>query len=226
MLLQVSYKQKRDQHGVGTHKPRASGRTCTCAVAMAAAAGGSTNQERVGLNEWQVVGARTTDGRARWGVEEHEWGAEGARRAWMMGGGARQGLGCRWHWCHRCWCWCMGPRLSPVAAPSPSCASTYPTISFFFYSLYMYFLWTIYIYIYACTCSILEQYWHYTTVLVHRSIGLKTMGFTCSCIACTCGRYSVTGDRYGVTQSHLQCDPCYTLALFWPKISVTTALEH
>ena len=55
------------------------------------------------------------------------------------------------------------------------------------------------------TCGISEQYWWYTTVLVHHGIGLKTVGFTCTCITHTCGRCGATGDRYGVTQSHHLC---------------------
>jgi hypothetical protein len=50
------------------------------------------------------------------------------------------------------------------------------------------------------------------TMVSHRSIGLKTVGFTCTCITHTCGGYGVTGDRYSVTQSHPRCDPCYTLS--------------
>jgi hypothetical protein len=69
-------------------------------------------------------------------------------------------------------------------------------ILFFYYS----FFCEQYIYIYACTCGISERYWRYTTVLVHRGIGLKTVGFTCTRITRTCGRYGVTGDRYGVTR--------------------------
>jgi len=32
------------------------------------------------------------------------------------------------------------------------------------------------------------------------------MVLTCTCITCTC-------DRYSMTQSHPQCDPCYTLVI-------------
>src|SRR6202522_3655341 len=32
-----------------------------------------------------------------------------------------------------------------------------------------------------------------------------------TCVHRTCNRYGVTGDRYGVGQSHPRCDPCYTL---------------
>ena len=51
----------------------------------------------------------------------------------------------------------------------------------------------------------------FTAVSVHHSVRAKTMGQTCTCTTCTCDRYSVTGGGYGVIQSHLQCDPCYTL---------------
>ena len=53
----------------------------------------------------------------------------------------------------------------------------------------------------------------YTTVSVHRGIRLKTVGFTCTRITHTRGRYGVTGDRYSVIQSHPWCDLCYTLRI-------------
>src|SRR5271168_3152843 len=46
---------------------------------------------------------------------------------------------------------------------------------------------------------------------VYRGDEAKPSVQTCTCVHCTCNRYGVTGDRYGVRQSHPWCDPCYTL---------------
>src|ERR1700678_4575677 len=46
---------------------------------------------------------------------------------------------------------------------------------------------------------------------VYRGDEAKPSVQTCTCVHRTCNRYSVTGDRYGVGQSHPRCDPCYTL---------------
>jgi hypothetical protein len=35
--------------------------------------------------------------------------------------------------------------------------------------------------------------------------------YTRTFVHCTCNGYGMTGDRCGVTLSHLRCDPCYTL---------------
>ena len=56
-----------------------------------------------------------------------------------------------------------------------------------------------------------------TTVYVYRGVGAQPVGFTRTCVQVTCVGYSIAGDRYGVTKSHLWCDPCYTL-LVLPKI--------
>src|ERR1700678_3265359 len=48
---------------------------------------------------------------------------------------------------------------------------------------------------------------------VYRGDEAKPSVQTCTCVHRTCNRYGVTGDRYGVRQSHPRCDPCYTL--FW-----------
>ena len=45
----------------------------------------------------------------------------------------------------------------------------------------------------------------------NRGIKRKPAGSTCTCVQVTCDRYGIAGDRYGVTKSHLQCDPCYIL---------------
>src|ERR1700678_3536439 len=46
---------------------------------------------------------------------------------------------------------------------------------------------------------------------VYRGDKAKPSVQTCTCVHRTCNRYGVTGDRYGVRQSHPRCDPCYTL---------------
>src|ERR1700678_2705413 len=46
---------------------------------------------------------------------------------------------------------------------------------------------------------------------VYRGDEAKPSVQTCTCVHRTCNRYGVTGDRYGVGQSHPRCDPCYTL---------------
>jgi hypothetical protein len=42
---------------------------------------------------------------------------------------------------------------------------------------------------------------------------IENRGFHLHPLTCTCDRYGVTGDRYGVTQSHPRCDLCYTLVM-------------
>src|ERR1700678_4732145 len=46
---------------------------------------------------------------------------------------------------------------------------------------------------------------------VYRGDEAKPSVQTCTCVHRTCNGYGVTGDRYGVGQSHPQCDPCYPL---------------
>src|ERR1700678_4207007 len=46
---------------------------------------------------------------------------------------------------------------------------------------------------------------------VYRGDEAKPSVQTCTCVHRTCNVYGVTGDRYGVGQSHPRCDPCYTL---------------
>src|SRR5271168_3983188 len=46
---------------------------------------------------------------------------------------------------------------------------------------------------------------------VYRGDEAKPSVQTCTCVHRTCNGYGVTGDRYGVGQSHPRCDPCYTL---------------
>jgi len=53
----------------------------------------------------------------------------------------------------------------------------------------------------------------FTMVSVHHGVRAKTVGQTCTCVTHTCDRCGVKGGRYGVTQSHLQCDLCYTLGI-------------
>jgi len=77
---------------------------------------------------------------------------------------------------------------------------------FFYFILYINF--DIYIYY---TCGFLLQCEWFTAVSVHHGVKAKTVGQTRTHTTCTCDRCSVTGGGYGVTQSHLQCDPCYTL---------------
>src|SRR5271168_3741939 len=47
---------------------------------------------------------------------------------------------------------------------------------------------------------------------VYRGDKAKPSVQTCTCVHRTCNGYGVTGDRYGVGQSHPWCDPCYTLS--------------
>src|ERR1700678_2014992 len=60
---------------------------------------------------------------------------------------------------------------------------------------------------------------------VYRGDEAKPSVQTCTCVHRTCNRYGVTGDRYGVGQSHPRCDPCYTLQTPEPSpgLLVTTA---
>src|ERR1700678_79309 len=46
---------------------------------------------------------------------------------------------------------------------------------------------------------------------VYRGDEAKPSVQTCTCVHRTCNGYGVTGDRYGVGQSHPRCDPCYPL---------------
>src|ERR1700678_3602885 len=48
---------------------------------------------------------------------------------------------------------------------------------------------------------------------VYRGDEAKPSVQTCTCVDRTCNGCGVTGDRYGVVQSHLRCDPCYTLTV-------------
>src|SRR5271168_2307808 len=48
---------------------------------------------------------------------------------------------------------------------------------------------------------------------VYRGDEAKPSVQTCTCVHRTCNGYGVTGDRYGVGQSHPRCDPCYTLII-------------
>src|SRR5271168_2779751 len=56
---------------------------------------------------------------------------------------------------------------------------------------------------------------------VYRGDEAKPSVQTCTCVHRTCNGYGVTGDRYGVGQSHPRCDPCYTLAVGrrWPWLA-------
>ena len=87
----------------------------------------------------------------RWGSTMRGGGAQvRARRAQMAAGRAQWGPGCRWQWWHHCWCQHMAPWPSPVTAPPPPCASTYPDISSFFFTVFRcVFLQTIYIFMHA-----------------------------------------------------------------------------
>ena len=62
-----------------------------------------------------------------------------------------------------------------------------------------------------------------TTVYVYRGVycgvWARPAGFTCTCVQVTCIGYGIAGDRYGVTKSHLRCDPCYTLFTSPPTVA-------
>ena len=73
---------------------------------------------------------------------------------------------------------------------------------FFFFCILT--LINVHIYILHSRAS-LQCEW-FTTVSVHHGVRAKTVDQTCTCITCTCDRCGVKGGRYGVTQSHLQCD--------------------
>src|SRR5271168_4161079 len=59
---------------------------------------------------------------------------------------------------------------------------------------------------------------------VYRGDEAKPSVQTCTCVHRTCHRYGVTGDRYGVRQSHPRCDPCYTLATLNKKYHILVIL--
>src|ERR1700678_627783 len=60
---------------------------------------------------------------------------------------------------------------------------------------------------------------------VYRGDEAKPSVQTCTCVHRTCNRYGVTGDRYGVRQSHPWCDPCYTLVILAHSSSFPTPLS-
>src|ERR1700678_1140805 len=57
----------------------------------------------------------------------------------------------------------------------------------------------------------------YMVSAVYRGDEAKPSVQTCTCVHRTCNGCGVTGDRYGVVQSHPRCDPCYTLGVPPPK---------
>jgi len=82
-----------------------------------------------------------------------------------------------------------------------------PTFYFILY-INLIFIYITYTFGFSLQC---EQF---TAVSVHHGVRAKTVGQTRTCVTCTCDRCGVTGGRYGVTQSHPRCDPCYTLNLY------------
>ena len=111
MLLQVSYKQKRDKCRVGTHEPRASGRThmCTAATAAAAVVGHTCIQQQQQQQEGVCVSSNNGSSTR----SSHVAAVVTAAAASAVGvGGHMYTRWERWQGMHPCGCSCSSNNTS------------------------------------------------------------------------------------------------------------------